>query len=138
MSDKTLEQQRAKHAWDAIIGLRIPNADPPYGEETETYAREAKKLPVRIRNAGLGQALAFLKAKEKKKHGLKKLLNDLTGWVVGQRGIGKPPQDLLDNYLEGDADLLRRATDETLAYLVWLNRFADAEGIMTDEAEGGD
>ena len=27
-----------------------------------------------------------------------------------------------------DSDFLRRATDETIAYLQWLNRFAEAEG----------
>ena len=49
-----------------------------------------------------------------------------------------PPQaktvDLLERIVKGNSDFLRRATDEVLAYLVWLKRFAEAEGL-TDEGE---
>jgi len=33
----------------------------------------------------------------------------------------------MQNIMRGDAVFLRRATDETLAYLQWFNRFAEAE-----------
>ena len=58
MSDSrpTLDQRRAQHAWQAVEQARKlgPNAK-------KDFAREAKRLPVRIKTAGLGQALAFLK-----------------------------------------------------------------------------
>ena len=139
-SAKTLDQRRAKHAWQAIISQatgKDKDGRRQYGEGAKEYAREAKKLPVRIMASGLGQALAFILAKAKdKKPNLTKLHNDLTDWVIRQRQIeeAKRPGSLLESILEGDADFLRRATDEVLAYLQWLNRFAEAEGLT--DAEG--
>ena len=136
-SAKTLDQLRAYHAWKAIINQAIGEKDGKrqYGEGAKEYAREAKKLPVRIMASGLGQALAFILAKAKdKKPNLTKLHNDLTDWVIREREIKAEKSDsLLESILEGDADFLRRATDEVLAYLQWLNRFAEAEGL-TDAA----
>jgi CRISPR-associated protein Cmr5 len=133
---QTLDQKRAKHAWEAVRNLGKPNGqERKYGEEAKTYGREAKKLPTRIMAAGLGQALAFLAAKSasEKKHSLSLLLRDLTKWVIEQRSLGSRRQEsLLENILEGDADFLRRATDETLSYLVWLNRFAESEGLTKE------
>ncbi len=59
----TLEQRRALHAWKAIQAL------PAEDKATDNYAREAKRLPLRIMTAGLGQALAFLDAKRGSKPG---------------------------------------------------------------------
>jgi CRISPR-associated protein Cmr5 len=125
----TLDQKRAQHAWQAV--QRLDRAD---GKE---YAGEAKKLPMRIMAAGLGQALAFLAAKAKdKKPSLRQLLDDLTAWVIRERPLsGAHPDSLLGSVIFGNSDFFRRATDETLAYLQWLNRFAEAKGL-TDE-EGG-
>ena len=138
-SAKTLDQRRAKHAWQAIISQatgKDKDGRRQYGEGAKEYAREARKLPVRIMASGLGQALAFILAKAKdKKPNLRKLHDDLTDWVIRQRPIeAKKPGSLLERILEEDADFLRRATDEALAYLQWLNRFAEAEGLT--DAEG--
>jgi CRISPR-associated protein Cmr5 len=126
MSGPTLEQRRARHAWEAVA--RLKNAKP---EDAKDCKGEAKKLPVRIMTSGLGQALAFLKAKSGgKKTGLDTLLDRLSDWVVrGRRlpGVQGSDQDLMKNIISGDAVFLRRATDETLAYLQWFNRFAEAE-----------
>jgi CRISPR-associated protein Cmr5 len=133
----TLDQRRAKHAWEAVISLAIAPDEPrKYGDDAKEYAREAKKLPTRIMSAGLGQALAFVLSKAKdKKPKLRRLHEDLTDWVIAQRPLSaaRRPSSLMESLLEGDADFLRRATDEALAYLLWLNRFAEAEGLT----EGG-
>jgi CRISPR-associated protein Cmr5 len=130
----TLDQRRARHAWDAVQQLKKLDKD-----KAKEYAGEAEKLPTRIMAAGLGQALAFLAAKAKakdKKPNLKKLLDDLTGWVIQQRPmIAAKTDSLLGSVIHGNSDFLRRATDETLAYLQWLNRFAEAEGLA--DQEGG-
>lgn len=124
--NKTLDQKRAAHAWKAIGELGR-------GEDAKEYAREAKKLPVRIMAAGLGQGLVFIAAKAGKKPKLKKLISDLSDWVLGQRGLASGQGgDLLKRIIDGDSIFLRRATDETLAYLQWLNRFSESEGL-TDE-----
>ncbi len=125
-SRQTLDQRRAQHAWKAIEALdRLSN------EEKDEYAREAKKLPVRIMASGLGQALAFICAKAgDKKKTLSQLHGDLTDWVLNGRGLkGAAPESLLQCVFRGDADFMRRATNEVLAYLQWLNRFAEAKGL---------
>ena len=131
----TLDQRRANHAWNAIMSF-AKDKNGEYGDDAKEYAREAHKLPTRIMAAGLGQALAFILAKAKdKKPNLKRLHEHLTNWVIKQRPTTAKKQDsLLESIIEGDSDFLRRATDESLAYLQWLNRFAEAAGLT----EGGD
>jgi CRISPR-associated protein Cmr5 len=128
-AEPTLDQRRAKHAWEAVTSFTSP-------KDAEEYAREAKKLPMRIIAAGLGQALAFLLAKAKdKKPNLKRLHEHLTDWVIEKRPLSsaKRKHSLMESLLEGDAEFLRRATDEVLAYLQWLNRFAEAQGLAEGE-----
>ena len=121
---KTLDQRRAQHAWQAIENLKKNYKK----NDQETYAREAKKLPMRIMSAGLGQAMAFIRAKASDKPSLIQLHQDLTDWVFqGRKLSGKAPKSLLESIVRGNAVFLRRATDEVLAYLEWLNRFAEAE-----------
>jgi len=133
----TLDQRRAKHAWERVVSqATVKDGQRQYDEKAKEYARGAKKLPTRIMAAGLGQALAFILAKAKdRKPNLKQLHEDLTDWVIKQRPMSaKKPNSLMESIIEGDSDFLRRATDEVLAYLVWLNRFAEAEGLT----EGGE
>jgi CRISPR-associated protein Cmr5 len=135
----TLDQRRAKHAWESVLSLAKPGEGGArkYGEDAKEYAREAKTLPMRIMAAGLGQALSFLLAKAKeKKPNLRQLHEHLTNWVIKKRPIAASrPGSLLESIIDGDSNFLRRATDETLAYLQWLNRFAEAEGL-TEERTG--
>jgi len=132
--EPTLEQRRARHAWEAVTSLR--NDQGAYDDKAKKYAREAKKLPMRIMASGLGQALAFIRSKEDKddESKLGKLHKDLTDWVLKKRPLkAAKPESLMESILLGDSEFLRRATDETLAYLQWLNRFSEAEGLT-----GGD
>lgn len=139
-SQQTLEQRRARHAWKAVDEVKQKYSTE--SKEAKEYGSEAKKLPTRILTAGLGQALAFLRAKanpkgseEKKKAHLLTLETHITKWVMEERGItGKHRDSLLQSIIHGDSDFLRRATDETIAYLQWLTRFAEAEGL-TEGAE---
>ncbi len=124
-SQPTLEQRRASHAWDVV--QQAKNKQGPHkDQDPKKFGGQAKKLPTRIMAAGLGQALAFLKAKNYAPG----LLVALTDWIK-QRipPHGNEPEDLLERIIKGDSDFLRRATDEVLAYLIWLNRFAEAEGL---------
>lgn len=122
---QTLDQRRAAHAWEAVQRATKLGAD-----DAKKYGGQAKKLPIRILTAGLGPALAFLKAKQY----APTLVNDLSAWL-NERIPPKAgePRDLLERIVKGDSGFLRRATDETLAYLDWLNRFAEAEGLTDDE-----
>lgn len=76
--------------------------------------------------SGLGQALAFLKAKDYAPG----LVAELSEWTaIRMPPTDGEPTDLLERIIRSDSDFLRRATDEALAYLQWLNRFAEAEGL---------
>jgi CRISPR-associated protein Cmr5 len=124
---KTLDQQRAEHAWNVVERVK------GMGEaEKKQFGTQAKKLPTRIMAAGLGQALAFLLAKGYAED-LQKALSD---WIAARR-LPKPGEDerLIVRVLRGDADFQRWATAECLAYLVWLVRFADAAGLTDKEGD---
>jgi CRISPR-associated protein Cmr5 len=127
----TLDQRRAKQAWEVVQRAKQKEGA-HQKQDPKKFGGQAKKLPTRIMAAGLGQALAFLKAKGYAPG----LLAELSEWMK-QRIPPKPkePTDLLERIIQGDSDFLRRATDEVLAYLIWLNRFAEAEGL-TDEEVG--
>jgi CRISPR-associated protein Cmr5 len=135
----TLDQRRAKHAWESVRSFAKPvqGGARRYGDHAKEYAREAKELPMLIHATGLGQALSTLLAKGNgKKPNLQRLHNQLTDWVIRKRPIAAARQEsLLESVIYGDSNFLRRATDETLAYLQWLNRFAEAEGL-TEEQTG--
>jgi CRISPR type III-B/RAMP module-associated protein Cmr5 len=123
----TLDQLRARHAWQKISTL------PP--DDARGYGRHVKRLPARILTSGLGPALAFLAAKadRDKPSPEKRLLDDLTDWVVNGRGLSCADRSsLLKSIVQGDGDFLRLATDEVMAYARWLVRFADAEGLTKD------
>ena len=125
----TLDQRRARHAWDAVARIK---SEP---KARLSYAREAKRLPVRILTAGLGHALAFLcaKAGSGKESANTALLRDVADWVLDKRGnpdsaADRPaPNALIEKIVAGDATFFRITTDEVLAYLQWLTRFAEAE-----------
>lgn len=124
----SLDQRRAKHAWEAVQEIKATCRS----TDADEYAREAKKLPTRIIAAGLGQSLAFILAKAKdKKRNLTTLHAHLTDWVIKQRPMASAAKSdsLMESLVYGDTEFLRRATDETLIYLQWLNRFAEAEGL---------
>ncbi len=115
---QTLDQGRARHAWDLVQSV----------QDDETFRTQVKKLPTRIRAAGMGQALAFLEGKGY----LPELRVGLSDWVLKHRGLRPSGGDLLRAIMEEPADFLRRATDEALAYLQWVGRFAEAR-----EKQGG-
>jgi CRISPR-associated protein Cmr5 len=115
----TLDQRRARHAWEVIQQvLKEPES------ARKDFGTQAKKLPARVMAAGLGQALAFLEAKDK----TPALLEALADWIH-QRRPAAGDRRLVVRVIEGDADFLRYATAESLAYLQWLVRFADAHKL---------
>lgn len=125
---KTLDQKRAEHAWDAVRHA-LSKIGPHSEQIPKKFGGNAKKLPVRIMASGLGQALAFLRAKDYAPG----LIWELSDWIGRQIPSKDGREDLLDRIVHGSSNDLRRATDEVLAYLQWLNRFAEAEGLADDE-----
>jgi len=127
---QTLDQKRANHAYQAVEQA-IAGQGHHRGQDKNKFGRHAKKLPIRILTAGLGPALAFIRAKRDEAPGLLAVLDD---WMAQRIAVSQgQPVELLQRVVSGNADFLRRATDETIAYLQWLNRFAEARGITDDE-----
>jgi len=135
MEKVTQEQLRARHAWRVV-------EEAQKSDEAKDFAAEVKRLPIRIRTAGLGQALRFIYAKSKicdpNKDYRSRLLIALGKWLLEERKLFKKPNGandcsaLLLAIIENDANLLRQATEEALLYLQWLTRFCEAT-IKIDE-----
>ena len=158
---RTLEQERAKHAWECVQGClsqAIQQLETAIARETEPKRREdlerrlqnlqsekggedwkgkygsiVRKLPSYILTNGLGQTLAFLKAKGKGEPGNEHeiLYQHLEGWLQKQLDINSKFLDWLVN--TATSQQYRLATMEALALLQWLKRFAEAELLKGGE-----
>jgi CRISPR-associated protein Cmr5 len=122
---RALEQDRAKHAWECINEVKDK-------EFASNYRTIAIKAPSLILTNGLGQTLAFLKAKGKgnltDEHEV--LYQHITNWLKQQDWLKKqlkPNDDLLEWIVsKATSQEYRLATMEALALLQWLKRFAEA------------
>lgn len=114
------EQARASSAWDSI--QTVPDIT-----DTKKYGTLARKLPSLVQTNGLGQTLAFLRAKggkdRKDAHNI--LFSHISEWVVEQVGGSG---NLLEWVIRQDSHRYRRATAEAIAYAMWLRRFAETQG----------
>jgi len=121
---RTREQQRASQAWSDIQEVKEQLQEPAQKE----YGSLARRVPTLVITNGLGQTLAYLKAKAKNEqsdhYGL--MYRHLSRWTMGT--VSPQGGDLL-RWVQGEADSVtyRWATVEALAYLGWLKRFAEAE-----------
>jgi CRISPR-associated protein Cmr5 len=140
---QTTEQRRAAHAWNKVrwvlaqwphridAGKRVPD------RKAKEYSRVVQDLPTRILASGLGQALAFRWAKRKgpEDESTLALLRHVGDWVLDKRknptstAPEPDPQALISRLVADDANFLRFATEEAIAYLQWLKRFAEAEEL---------
>lgn len=117
---KTTEQWRAKSAWEQVNELKKDQL-----EEFSAIADGASSL---IQKTGLGQAIAFWLAK-----GNKNLIlaNFLAEWLLKDlesnvREKGKSGEKLMEKIINISSSDYRMLTNEAVAYLFWLKRFAKA------------
>lgn len=122
---RDLDRDRAACAWKCIQEITSKNI-----QEQKKYGTIARKLPTLIQVNGLAQTLAFLKAKGEAHHIA--AFKHLSGWVCGH--FHWQDTDLLGKILSPNMDSLhyRLATAESLSFLQWLKRFAEAE-LDTEE-----
>jgi CRISPR-associated protein Cmr5 len=127
MNSEEKPMARAKAAWEAVKAAANKDCKKDYG-------RLAKSVPADIQANGLGQTLAFLRAKGSKDgkpkpedaHWL--LQEDISSWVMARLGLPQHRKGLLGWITDqASTDDYRRATAEAMAFLVWLKRFAEAE-----------
>ncbi len=133
---QTKEQQRAKCAWDDIGEVNKNNM----GDEIKRkYRSIVLKSPILILTNGLGQTAAFFASKSQPKeakspssdniaHSL--LLKHLWNWLekvkICKATQTQENQKLVFWITQATTDQYRLATTETLRYLQWLRRFAEA------------
>ena len=123
----SLEQRRANYAWQRIDEVKKKGFAKKYGQL-------ARGAPADVQTNGLGQTLAFwrangVKASKAQHNEHAQLLQDVSRWVMEERFRWSHEKGLL-GWITGDGattDEYRQATVETLALLVWLKRFAEAE-----------
>jgi CRISPR-associated protein Cmr5 len=129
---KSLEQGRAKFAYERAKAAAERKA---IAKEYKSYA---KKLPMMIKNNGLGAALAFAfsKSKADDHSSWGTLYKDIKDWLFKNKPFlfgGSPGTDLAEAVVVLDSTSYRAVTIEVLALLNWLRRFT--EGLIEGEAE---
>lgn len=134
-----LEKGRAEFAY-----RKVEEAIKRLGGKKKEYKSCVRKLPSMILNNGLGQTLAFVNSKgekkekkEKKENAYDIIYEQLTDYLKSDcTSRVRIPQDkdLLQWVISCDSSQYRYITNEVLAFLNWLKRFA--EGMIEEGAEG--
>jgi CRISPR-associated protein Cmr5 len=123
---RSLDQERAKKAWACVAAVKNRKE----AKLEKEYSGLARSAPTDILTNGLGQTLAFWRAKgkEDKKSAHSQIFDHVSQWCKPQLKIGETHVSLLDWVVNtADTDGYRRATSEAMAFLGWLKRFAEAE-----------
>ncbi|MCS6872512.1 MAG: type III-B CRISPR module-associated protein Cmr5 [Anaerolineae bacterium] len=122
-AQQTLQQRRAKHAWDKIQQVDSKSAD-----KKKKYGSLVRGLLQLVQTDGLGQMLAFLLAKaggdSESEHGL--AYAHIADWIKTEFKL--PDAKLMEWLLQQPTSEYRRTTAEVIAYINWLKRFAEAKG----------
>jgi len=134
----TREQQRAQHALQCVN--QVQTKAKKFRDEYKSYA---ESLPANIVMNGLGQACAMLLAQAKGKladqDAHRQLYEHLQDWLRGpeQAAVYPKDQDLVKAVINHGQGEYVRAQFESLAYLNWLKKFAQAY-LTEPEAQHGE
>ncbi len=126
----TQDQRRARAAWAAIASDTAPKGIKYDKDVAPKYLSYVKSAPTLILTNGLGQCLAFWNSnsgvKTAEERAYKALLKHLSDFITTR--IPDTQNDLFEAVINRfDSVMYRRATNEVLAYLSWLKKFAEAE-----------
>ncbi len=129
---QTMEQQRAKYAFDQVRNA----AQKAQGDKKkrEEYKSHAASFPAMIHTNGLGQAAVFYKSKNDARQDLYKLLSK---WLTGE---GQPyakydDLELIKGIVNEDMHTYRLAQAEAQALLNWVKKTAAAY-MRADQPSG--
>ncbi len=114
---ETLEQKRARYAWQCVL------------ERRDIYSQRGivKGLPLLLFNGGLIQSLAYLHSKEE----YKAIGDDVIKWLHKRF-----PQDIssdsdysrfMEQITKLDSPTFQLVTQEAVALLKWLRQFVDVD-----------
>lgn len=119
---RNTEQRRGQRAWE-----NVQTAHDELHEKQKEYRSWARSLNAMIQINGLGQTLAFFKAKGRSNQAHRLLFEQLSKWVSVEI-IHEERSDLLAWVVsQASGEQYRQATAECMAFGLWLRRFAEAE-----------
>jgi CRISPR-associated protein Cmr5 len=128
-----LENGRAEFAYGCV-----ENAIQTFQSERKKqkeYKSYVKKIPSMILSNGLGQTLAFVKAKSKTGNAYDLIYKQLTKYMKSEHttriSMPQNENDLAKWAISENPEKYRYITQEILAFLQWLKRFA--EGLIEEE-----
>lgn len=126
-----LEKGRAEFAYKCVEDATKKSDD----KKKKEYRSYVRKIPTMILTNGLGQTIAFVKAKSEDGNAYELLYKQLTDYLKSDSTtrINMPnnENDLLNWIVSCNRHNYRYITQEILAFLNWLKRFA--EGLIEDE-----
>ncbi len=128
-----LEKGRAEFAYKCVKNA-VNNLDDKKKKEYRSYTR---KIPQMILSNGLGQTLAFVYAKKEEGNAYDLIYKQLTDYLKSESTtrirMPENKNELSEWVISLDSYNYRYVTEEVLAFLNWLKKFA--EGMI--EGEGG-
>lgn len=124
-----LEKGRAEFAYECM--MEIVNTTDEKKKEYRSYIR---RLPTMILTNGLGQALAFVVAKSENGNAYELIYKQLTNYMkskyITKIQMPQDEKEFLKWVISCDSQTYRYITQEILAFLNWLKRFA--EGMIEE------
>ncbi|MCB8818361.1 type III-B CRISPR module-associated protein Cmr5 [Desulfosporosinus shakirovi] len=117
-----IENGRASFAYEKVSKISQKGCK-------QEYRSLVRSFPVMIQTNGFGASIAFLFSKSKKE-AHKALYEDISAWLSKENLINA---DLMGAVTRQDRDGYKMMTNETMALLLWLKRFA--EGMINSETD---
>lgn len=125
---KKKNEKKSKPFEDKLLSIYTK-----YGKEYKSYV---KKIPMLIKTNGLGATFAFVLSKAEKGNPYYLIYEQTTAWLKADQKkllALTANRDLINTIITLDSSQYRAVTNEVLAFLNWLKRFAD--GLIEGEAE---
>jgi len=116
-----LERGRAEFAYKKVLEIK----DKKFAGEYRSYV---KKLPQMILFNGLGQTLAFIYSKKEKGNAYEFIYSHISQYLESEctaRISKQRDKDLVEWVISLDSLEYRYVTEEVIAFLNWLRRFAE-------------
>ncbi|MDI6861168.1 MAG: type III-B CRISPR module-associated protein Cmr5 [Caldisericia bacterium] len=129
-----LEKGRAEFAYRCVKEVVDENSSNK--ELLKNYRAYSRKIPQMILSNGLGQTLAFVKSKAKNGNAYELLYSQMMDYLRSDSTarIKMPDNiELVEWVISLDSQNYRYVTEEILAFLNWVKRFA--EGLIETEEE---
>lgn len=112
------------------LKIKIVEVCRKYAQEYKSYT---KKIPMLIKNNGLGATLAYINSKAKDNNPYTIIHRQTQKWLE-QQGYLLKDGELVEQVIEMESPQYHAVTIETLALFTWMKRFVD--GLIEGEAEG--